>query len=111
MDILLGDRLHELFVTGSRLALLCGDFRNGRPDVGQRRGQVSEFHVIDRTLHGTTVGMTQDDDELRTRNFRCILEAARDVRVHEVARDPDGEDVADPLIEYKFRRHAAVHAT
>ena len=54
--------------------------------------------------------MSEDDNQLRSDDFRCILHAAEHVVVDNVARDADPEDVANSLIEDDLDRSARVHA-
>src|SRR6202789_3606716 len=66
--------------------------------------------MVDRALDGTTIRVTQDDDELGSSHLGRVFEAPEDIGIDEVARNAHCKYVANALIEYEFGRYPAIHA-
>ena len=92
----MGNGLDELRVArGSRSSIdrISHRFDGGR-NLAEQLGEVAKFDPVTRALDCATARMTDNDNELCSGNLARELEAAQDVCVDHVARDPCTEDVA-----------------
>ena len=76
--VALADFPYECLVLGASGTAGSGHFRHGRLNVLELRRQITELHVVDRTLDRAAIRMPQDDDELGSRLFGRVFEAAED---------------------------------
>ena len=79
-----------------------------RFDLGEKGGEVAEFHVINGTTNRAAVLVAQDENQFRARHLAGKLHAAQQILVHKVSCDTAHEDIADALIKDVLHRHAAV---
>src|SRR3984957_6163797 len=67
-----------------------------------------QLYIIASAFDRSAVGVTDDGDEFRSRDFRGELQAAEDVLVDDVTGNAGGKDVTHPLVEHKLRRGARI---
>ena len=71
---------------------------------------VGRFSSSMRGEDGSALRMAEHDDEPRAVALRRKLDAADLRRRDDIAGDADDEQIAEPLVEHDFRRHARVGA-
>ena len=110
------DILHDGVFQGiAGLALALGDggldeFDQAIDGAGKR---ILSVDVLDGSLHGATVGMTEHEDERNVEFGDRVLGAALDGdagAVDDVAGDADDEEFADADVKQDFRRDARIGA-
>ena len=110
-DVGLDHAIDELDV--GRAAIGAGrglDRIDRRLDFVEQQRQVAELHAVASALDGTAGGVTHDHDQLGAGRRRGEFEAAEQVFIDDVARDPTDEQVAYALVEDDFRRRARIEA-
>lgn len=110
-DIVDGDGFDEGGILGGAFAfdLLLG-LDDGRLDALEQAGEVAELDFVDGSIHRAARVVTDDGDELGSDDFAGEFQAAEDVVIDDVARDPCVEDVPEALVKDQFGGGAGIEA-
>ena len=55
--------------------------------------------------------MTHDENQFASRHITAVFETSQDVRVDDMSRHANTEDISDPKVEHEFRRSSRIDAT
>lgn len=103
------DAIDKRFVLRRAISCLLGPEDSGAKFL-DHAGQVAHLEIIARALDRTTACVAEQEDKLGAGDFARELHAAEDVFVDKVSRNPNAEDVAEPLIKNELCTYAAIDA-
>src|SRR5688572_11328477 len=109
LDVLTRDRVYEVVVLCRTLATIFG-CAHGGAYLAEQGGEISELHVVDRTLYGSAGRVSHHQNDLRTGHLAPEFHAPDDVVVGDVAGHAHVEGIAYTQVHDRLGGGAGIDA-
>ncbi len=90
-------------------AVVVGDLVHGWFYFVKQAGELVQMDIVHRAFDGSAMGMTDDRDQFRARNFAGEFHAAQNVIIHYIAGDACAENGTDALVQDQLDGLTRIH--